>query len=154
MPSIKPGIYLETKKSEVGTGVTSSTLTFRNYYAARPSGDRVELFLLDDDLNLTGLHDWADPEEMESRFTHQPEHDERFDQLMGYVGAPAVEPAPQASPPQARPEAPPPAERSAAEPPQTRPAPPPPADYNDKGWWEQTSKAARGLVRGKKQKGN
>ncbi len=151
MPKFEPGIYLETKKSEVGTGSTASTLTFRNFYAARQAGDRVELFLLDDDLNLTGLREWVAPDEMQGRFTHQPDHQERFEQLMDYVGGPVAEPRPETPPPRERPKAGAPQVRPASPPPQTRAAAPPPADYQDKGWWDHTRKAAHDLVRHKQE---
>lgn len=151
MSDFQEGVYLESKLSEVGVGDTASTMVFENFYAARLAGDDIEVFLLDDDLNLTGLREWVPPIDFAQRFAYQQEHQGRFDQLMEYVGGPAPQAREEAPPPAPRPQAAAPALKPKAQPPQVRPQAQPPAAA-DQGWWDSASLAARSLVatKGKK----
>ncbi|MDR1546584.1 MAG: hypothetical protein LBU12_07755 [Deltaproteobacteria bacterium] len=50
------GIYLETKKSQIGTGNTARTAEYRNFWATLRVGEEfLEMVLLDDAFGLTGI---------------------------------------------------------------------------------------------------
>jgi hypothetical protein len=52
------GIYLETKKSVIGTGGTAKTAEYRNFWATLKIGDEIiEMVLLDDAFGLTGIRE-------------------------------------------------------------------------------------------------
>lgn len=52
------GIYLQTKKSTIGTGSTAKHAEFRNFWATLSIGDtHVEMILLDDAFMLTGIRE-------------------------------------------------------------------------------------------------
>jgi hypothetical protein len=173
MNQIVEGIYLETKQTQVGTGHTASRVTFKNHYALRVSGDQAVLFLLDDNLGLTGLREMVPLSQVGQRLEYQPQLQETFDLLQAKLGPrpqpaappqarpvaqppqarPAAQPPqtrPEAQPPQTRPAAQPPQTRPVAQPPQTRPAAPPPAKpaaKQDTPWWELTQKGAANLLK-------
>jgi hypothetical protein len=169
MNQVLEGIYLETKQTQVGTGHTASRVTFKNHYALRLGGEQAVLFLLDDDLGLTGLREMVPLSQVGSRLEYQPQLQETFQALLPKLG-PRPQPAAQAkpspppqpssasalqtrapaSPPQARPAAQPPQTRPVAQPPQARPvAQPPakPAGQQETPWWELTQKGASNLLK-------
>ncbi|MGD8561639.1 MAG: hypothetical protein PVG03_03860 [Desulfarculaceae bacterium] len=154
MSQFREGIYLQEKKGTLGTGDTLATVTYKNYYAVRMDEDKVEMFLLDDHLTLTGLRDSLPLPEFRERFQHQPQMQERFRELISQLGPgarrqPGAEPKSQpAPPPQTRAQAAPPQTRPQAAPPQKRPTPPPPAKSGQETpWWELTQKGAERLVK-------
>lgn len=171
MNQVQEGIYLETKQTQVGTGHTASRVTFKNYYALRLAGEEAVLFLLDDNLGLTGLRESVSLAQASKRLEYQPDLQDAFAALLPKLGsrpqpaarpapaaqtrpAPAqpaaVQAAPPAQPPQTRPTPPAPQARPAAQPPQTRPAPAPPAKPAPQGetpWWELTQKGASNLLK-------
>lgn len=54
----KEGIYLETKKSSIGTGSTAKKTEYRNFWATgRLTADSAVMVLLDDKFNPTGLQE-------------------------------------------------------------------------------------------------
>ena len=120
--TVQEGIYLETTQGKIGIGDTASQITYRNYYALREAGTKVELLLLDDNMELTGLRETVSESEAKKRFEYQPQLAERFQELMRQINPPAAPPAkrPAPQPPQARP---------ASQAPQTRPAAPPPSKH-------------------------
>jgi hypothetical protein len=135
MAGFPDGVYLETKQGSLGTGRTKSSITFRNYYAVRRDGDRVEMFLLDDDLALTGLRESQDLAGFRERFQYQPQHQDAFDALLPALG-------PGRPPAEAIPERPP-ADKAPA------PAPPSAPDSPDQTpWWDRTRQGARNLLKG------
>ncbi len=152
MSQFKEGIYLETKQGRLGTGHTSSNVVFKNYYAARQVGEKVEMFLLDDDMGLTGLREQVSLKSFTGKYQYQPQLQERYQDIS--AGLP---PLPGQAAPQQRQEATPPQTRPAAQPPQTRPpaqapqkrqpAPAPAEQSGDTPWWEMTSKGSGGLFK-------
>ncbi len=143
MSQFKEGIYLETKQGRLGTGHTSSNVVFQNYYAARLAGEKVEMFLLDDDMGLTGLREEVPRKGFADKYRYQPQLQERYRNL-----AAGLPPLPGQSPPQKRPEAAPPQKRPAVPAPQKRPAAPAPAQpSDDTPWWEMTGKGSGDLFK-------
>lgn len=132
MSQVPEGIYLETKQTKVGTGHTASRVTFKNYYALMVRGEQAVLFLLDDNLELTGLRETVSLTRLDPKLEHQPDMEAAFQALLPKLGprpqAPAAPAAPAAPVPQARPVAAPPQERPVAQAPQTRPAAPVPQE--------------------------
>ncbi|MBI5521847.1 MAG: hypothetical protein HY910_04390 [Desulfarculus sp.] len=171
MNQVQEGIYLETKQTQVGTGHTASRVTFKNHYALRLAGEEAVLFLLDDNLGLTGLRESVPLAQVGKRLEYQPDLQDTFAALLPRLGsrpqpaarpasapaqsAPAAAPAAvqtvnPAQPPQARPTAQPPQARPTPPPPQTRPAAAPPAKPaapGDTPWWELTQKGASNLLK-------
>jgi len=163
MNQVQEGIYLETKQTQVGTGHTASRVTFKNLYALRLSGEEAVLFLLDDNMGLTGLRETVPLAEVAKRLEYQPDLHENFAALLPKLAsrpqpaaraaqapAAAVQAFTPAAPPQARPAAPPPQTRPVAQPPQVRPAAQPPAKVaaqQDTPWWELTQKGAANLLK-------
>ncbi|MBI4799798.1 MAG: hypothetical protein HY794_13950 [Desulfarculus sp.] len=164
MNQVQEGIYLETKQTQVGTGHTASRVTFKNFYALRLAGEEAVLFLLDDNLGLTGLRESVPLAQVNKRLEYQPDLQNAFAALLPKLGSrpqpaarPAARPAPAAvqtvnpaQPPQARPTPPAPQARPVAPPPQVRPAAAPPAktgSQQDTPWWELTQKGASNLLK-------
>ncbi|MDR2459459.1 MAG: hypothetical protein LBE38_01555 [Deltaproteobacteria bacterium] len=55
---LQEGIYLQTKKSTIGTGSTAKHTEFRNFWATLRVGEtHVEMILLDDAFMLTGIRE-------------------------------------------------------------------------------------------------
>ncbi len=100
--SIVEGIYLEEKKSQLGTGHTASTVTFRNFFAVVVEGGSILAFLLDDDLGLTGIKEKMTQEKITATLKHQPDLQDRFEQLRPSLGGrrekPKAEPPVKAQP--------------------------------------------------------
>ncbi|MFH1033105.1 MAG: hypothetical protein V1806_01240 [Pseudomonadota bacterium] len=139
MNQVLEGIYLETKQTQVGTGHTASRVTFKNHYALRLVGEEALLFLLDDDLGLTGLREMVPLAQVGKRLEYQAQLQDTYTALLPKLGArpqatarpqpapaTAVQTRPPAQPPQTRPVAQPPQTRPVAQPPQTRPVAQPP----------------------------
>ena len=99
MPQIKEGVYLQTTKGKIGTGVTSSSVVYKNYYAVRTAGTKVELYLLDDDLKPLGLKETKDPTSLQAEFEYQPAMQENFVSAMQGLGLNKTAPAPKKSAP-------------------------------------------------------
>jgi hypothetical protein len=60
---LREGIYLETKKSMIGTGSTAKTAEYRNFWVTlRIKEAKVEMILLDDAFSLTGIRETFDHE--------------------------------------------------------------------------------------------
>jgi len=146
MSQFKEGIYLETKQGRLGTGHTSSNVVFKNYYAARLVGEKVEMFLLDDDMGLTGLREQVSLGAFAGKYQYQPQLQERYQDISSDLPPlPGQAAAPQkraeAAPPQKRPVAQAPQKRPPAPAPQKRaPAPAPAEQSGDTPWWEMTKK--------------
>jgi hypothetical protein len=158
MDELVEGIYLEVKRSKVGTGHTQSEVTFRNLYLVRDTGGGGQAVLLDDKLNPTGLCEPINPGAIASRgWRHVPQLQNRVRGICDLLGAPrnqqaAPPPAakPAAPPPAAKPEAAPPVQRHSAPPPTPRPRPGQPAAQPDKSgeeanWWDFTSPGSGNL---------
>lgn len=84
--NIVEGIYLEEKQSQLGTGHTASTVTFKNYYAVVFESGCVMAFLLDDDLGLTGIKEKCTADKVSNQYKHQPELQDRFEELRASLG--------------------------------------------------------------------
>ncbi|MBW2621444.1 MAG: hypothetical protein JRD68_00940 [Deltaproteobacteria bacterium] len=84
MSEVKPGIYLEIKKTTIGSGSTSRDASFRNFWLAVFQEDGKALItLLDDDFKLTGLNEMVTSEQLASdRFTYIPEGEKRYEDLL------------------------------------------------------------------------
>jgi hypothetical protein len=55
---LQEGIYLQTKKSTIGTGSTAKHAEYRNFWATLSIGENhVEMILLDDAFHLTGIRE-------------------------------------------------------------------------------------------------
>jgi hypothetical protein len=55
---LQEGIYLQTKKSTIGTGSTAKHAEYRNFWATLQVGEtHVEMILLDDGFLLTGIRE-------------------------------------------------------------------------------------------------
>ncbi|MDR2612971.1 MAG: hypothetical protein LBG06_09170 [Deltaproteobacteria bacterium] len=55
---VQEGIYLQTKKSTIGTGNTAKDTEYRNFWATLSVGEtHVEMILLDDAFMLTGIRE-------------------------------------------------------------------------------------------------
>ena len=153
MTSLQEGIYLEEKKGRIGTGHTSSNVTYKNYYAVRLSGEMAELFLLDDQLSLTGLKEKANQQSVLQRMTFKPEHQVHFESLRAAMG-PGANPSPvpqkrdAAKVPQTKPQAGLPQTKPEAAAPQVKqPAKAPAKQSREDPWWEATSKGAKDLLK-------
>ena len=137
MSDLREGIYLQEKKGSVGTGITSQSVVYKNYYAVRLTDTQAELFLLDDDLALTGLRESVPIGRLRQGYTYQPELQERFKALDANLG-----PRPKGSAPKA---------------PAPNPVPPPRPASKPKveakepsGWWDMTRVGAEKLIKDKK----
>ncbi|MDR2351984.1 MAG: hypothetical protein LBF22_02275 [Deltaproteobacteria bacterium] len=55
---LREGIYLQTKKSTIGTGSTAKHAEYRNFWVTLSIGEtHVEMILLDDSFMLTGIRE-------------------------------------------------------------------------------------------------
>jgi hypothetical protein len=55
---LQEGIYLQTKKSTIGTGSTAKHAEYRNFWVTLTVGEtHVEMILLDDAFTLTGIRE-------------------------------------------------------------------------------------------------
>lgn len=83
MTDFKPGIYLEIKKSTIGTGHTVQTAEYRNFWMTSKHKDGVvQLILLDEDFKLTGITDEVTVSELNTeRFKFIPQGEKRFNLL-------------------------------------------------------------------------
>jgi len=134
MPRFKDGIYLEITKGTLGHGKTLSDIEYRNYYLVRQvSPDRVEKYLLNDDLELTGLREKVLLERFEGQYQYQVDLHRRFQELSQRLA-----PVPDFEPPPEEPASP------------GLPDTPPAAAPGGKPWWEATRDGAQALLKGKK----
>lgn len=142
------GIYLEEKKSSIGTGVTASSVTFRNYFAVFARGDNAVVFLLDDDLGLTSVCEKGPLAKYAGRLNHQPDLQGRFDEVKADLAQRAARKTAPTPPPEA-PAKPEPKPTQQAAP--TRPAAPAPAPAKAEpaagGWWDLTSRGSEHLLK-------
>ena len=84
MPEIKPGVYLEVKKGVIGTGVTAKSTEYRNFWMTLTvTENEVELLLLDQDFNLTGVTDKLSVDEfLSGRFSYIAQGEKRYQLLL------------------------------------------------------------------------
>lgn len=141
MDKLVEGIYLEVKRSKVGTGHTQSEMTFRNLYLVRACGHQAQAVLLDDKLNPTGVCEPISPGAIASRgWRHVPQLQNRVEGICARLATPQPREAP--PPPAARRQAaPPPAQRPQEE----RPAPQPEKPQEERNWWDLTSPGSGNL---------
>ena len=84
MNEVIPGIYLEVKKTQIGSGSTSQNASFRNFWITDFQEDEtVKIILLNDDFKLTGLNEIITTDQLASdRFTYVPEGEKRYQALL------------------------------------------------------------------------
>ncbi|MEE9436649.1 MAG: hypothetical protein V3V37_08170 [Candidatus Adiutricales bacterium] len=84
MSEVKPGIYLEIKKTKIGSGSTSQNASFRNFWITDFQEDEtVKITLLNDEFTLTGLNEIITADQLASdRFTYVPEGEKRYQALL------------------------------------------------------------------------
>lgn len=93
---VKPGIYLEERKSTIGTGVTAKTSEYRTFWVTLTIAETTAvLVLLDDDFKPTGI---------KQTFTHDillgdgwyfiAEGEKRYQRLRPYLDRMLAPPAP------------------------------------------------------------
>ena len=130
MTSVQPGIYIEIKKGQVGTGSTAKPAEFRNFYLVRPSGDMLETILLTDKLAPTGIIERIPPARFDSTWRHEPRLDKYFAAIASKVPSKPAPKAPAAPAPAAKPQ---PASTAAKPKPKATPAK---EDGGGQPWWE------------------
>ena len=84
MTIIKPGIYLESKVSTIGTGITTQSTEYKNLWMTlNQTDDKMQVVLLDDDFKLTGVRQ-AFPISAfeENKLTYVPEGEEKYQALL------------------------------------------------------------------------
>ncbi|MDR1166793.1 MAG: hypothetical protein LBO66_13165 [Deltaproteobacteria bacterium] len=81
--TLREGIYLQTKKSTIGTGSTAKHAEYRNFWATLKIGDtHVEMVLLDDSFLLTGIREKFAVEELEgSNWLFVEQGEKKYGQL-------------------------------------------------------------------------
>ncbi len=129
MSQIKEGVYLQVTKGKIGTGHTSSNVVYKNYYAVRSMGEKIELFLLGDDLKPLGLRETKSPGYLGDAFEYQPNLHNEYVAAMTSLGHAAAG----ADPARAQNAA---GGISAAQAKPQKPQPEAPASA--KPWWEQS----------------
>ena len=84
MSEVKPGIYLEIKKTKIGSGSTSQNASVRNFWITDFQEDEtVKITLLNDEFTLTGLNEIITADQLASdRFTYVPEGEKRYQALL------------------------------------------------------------------------
>jgi len=104
--AVKPGIYLEEKKSSIGTGGTAKTAEFRNFWATLLIREnKAEMVLLDDDFRPTGLRESFAFEILSGPGWHFiAEGEKRYQRLRPHLDRLLAPPAPK--PAEAKPAAP------------------------------------------------
>lgn len=86
MPRFQEGIYLQVTKGKIGTGHTASDMTYKNYYAVRSLGERLELYLLGDDMQPIGLRETKSLSGFDAGFEYQPDQHDNFREIMTGMG--------------------------------------------------------------------
>ncbi|MBF0531299.1 MAG: hypothetical protein HQK55_18925 [Deltaproteobacteria bacterium] len=121
MPEVTPGIYLELKETNIGTGVTARKEQFRNFWMTlSQTGEEVVVALLDGDFNLTGVRQTFNNADFESgQLKYIPQGDKKYQILLS-----KLEQIVKSSPP-----------KPASTPPAATPSKPAAAK-----WWESTPK--------------
>jgi hypothetical protein len=135
---LKEGIYLQEKPGRIGSGITARDIVYKNYYAVRLDGLNAEMFLLDDELTLTGLRERIPLKKLSEDYQYQPQHTVRFQVLNTSLGPRPKSPA---SPPSAPVVA-------ASHPVSAAPKSPAKAEA-PAGWWDMTRLGAEKLVKKK-----
>lgn len=151
MTAFIDGIYLNEQKGQIGTGNTASQVAYKNYYAARLAGDKVDAYLLSDDMALTGLREQIPLASFLRKFIHQPNLQPQFEELLPRLGpAPKTAQPSKADPPPIKPAA------QAAKAQKPAPAQKKQSGWTkageqaqDKPWWEMTSLGADSLIKKK-----
>lgn len=84
MADITPGIYLEVKEGSIGTGATSRTQQYRNFWMTLiQDGSEVKVRLLDADFQLTAVSEVFSVADFESgRLTYIPQGDKKYQALI------------------------------------------------------------------------
>lgn len=84
MSEVKPGIYLEIKKTKIGSGSTSQNASVRNFWITDFQEDEtVKITLLNDEFTPTGLNEIITADQLASdRFTYVPEGEKRYQALL------------------------------------------------------------------------
>jgi hypothetical protein len=80
---LREGIYLETKKSMIGTGSTAKVAEYRNFWVTlRIREAKVEMILLDDAFSLTGIRETFDHEVIAgSNWLYVEQGEKKYQQL-------------------------------------------------------------------------
>ncbi len=143
---VRPGIYLEEKKSSIGTGGTAKTTSYRTFWVTVTVGpDGAEMLLLDDDFKPTGIRETFSAEVLLGPGWHFiAEGEKRYQRLRPHLDrllTPAAAPKPTAAQPAAKPvnnwwsggESNAPPKDPFARDPKTKTAP---APAKKGGWWE------------------
>jgi hypothetical protein len=151
MPPFREGIYLQETKGNIGTGNTSSKIVYKNYYAVRPSGSMLELFLLDDDFIPMGLRETSGLSEFENKFVFQPDMQDKYLAILPKIGDPVpappkpVKPKPAKTKPAVQAFKP---AEAFDKPASSPPAKPKAEEKSESGnWWEATSKGSDSLFK-------
>ena len=94
--TVKPGIYLEEKKSSIGTGGTAQTAEYRNFWVTLAIRESIaEMVLLDDDFRPTGLRETFTFEAMTGPGWHFiAEGEKRYQRLRPHLDRLLAPPAP------------------------------------------------------------
>jgi hypothetical protein len=130
---LQEGIYLQTKKSTIGTGSTVKHAEYRNFWATLSVGDtHVEMILLDDAFLLTGIREKFPVEEVSDgpNWLYVEQGAKRYGQLKPKLSN-ILNPPPKAAPTSPKPAAVKPTIFSSKKP--TRPVPTTAARKD--GWW-------------------
>lgn len=95
--TLKPGIYLEEKKSSIGTGGTAKTAEYRNFWVTLLVKESVaEMVLLDDDFRPTGIRETFGFEIIRGPGWHFiAEGEKRYQRLRPHLDRLLAPPAPQ-----------------------------------------------------------
>ena len=98
--AVKPGIYLEEKKSSIGTGGTAKIAEYRNFWVTLSISESLAVMvLLDDDFKPTGIKETFSLEIISGDGWHFiAEGEKRYQRLRPYLDRMLAPPAPKAAP--------------------------------------------------------
>ena len=84
MSELTAGIYLEVKKSSIGTGVTAKEAEYRNFWMTiKQDGENVDCLLLDDYFNLTGIKEIFPIDDFQNgRLVYIPQGQKKYQTLL------------------------------------------------------------------------
>ena len=84
MSEFKLGIYLEIKKTSIGTGITAKSEEYRSFWMTTSAQDNtVHLILLDDDFKLTFIEETVPLASFDSeKYTYIPQGEKKFQILL------------------------------------------------------------------------
>ncbi|MDR2456488.1 MAG: hypothetical protein LBE49_07850 [Deltaproteobacteria bacterium] len=94
------GIYLETKKSIIGTGSTAKAAEYRNFWATlRLVDEIIEMVLLDDAFSLTGIREKFPVEVLSGpNWLYVEQGEKKYRQLRPKLDSLLAPPAPRPTP--------------------------------------------------------